>query len=126
MIIAVDFDGTCVDHKYPDIGEPAPHAIETMQELVKQGDKLILWTMRSGKALEEAEQWFKKNEISLWGSQRNPEQDSWTNSPKCYAQLYIDDAAFGCPLVFPKDFTRPCVDWLKVRKFFWRIPNAIS
>jgi hypothetical protein len=50
----------------------------------------------------------------LYGINRNPEQDAWTSSPKAYGELYIDDAAFGCPLMFPKGFARPCVDWKKV------------
>ena len=55
--------------------------------------------MRSGKTLEEAVQWFKDNEIQLYGINENPSQKSWTNSPKVYANIYIDDAAIGVPLV---------------------------
>lgn len=114
MIIAVDFDGTCVTHDYPKVGRDIG-AVPVLKELVACGSLLILWTMRSGEELEEAINWFKENNIPLWGIQTNPEQSGWTTSPKCYAQLYIDDAALGCPLTYSK-FERPYVDWVDVRK----------
>jgi len=116
MIIAIDLDGTCVDHMYPLVGEPAPGAVETLRGLVKRGHQLILWTMRSGDYLNEAEDWFKKYGIQLYGVQKNPTQHTWSSSPKCYAQIYIDDAGFGAPLIFPEGFARPCIDWDEVRK----------
>ena len=118
MIIAIDFDGTVVDHRYPDIGEEAPQAVETLRFLLELGHKLILFTMRSGSKLEEAVNWFKEREIELWGVQYNPEQSSWTASNKCYAEMYIDDAAFGAPLIKPFNFARPCVHWFAVKEYF--------
>jgi hypothetical protein len=127
MIIAIDFDGTCVTHEYPEIGYEIG-AVPVLKKLVAHGHKLILWTMRSdfgsvpligtekeieANFLTEAVNWFKKHEIPLFGIQRNPEQDSWTTSPKAYAQLYIDDAALGCPLVTIYG-QRPYVDWMAV------------
>lgn len=114
MIIAVDFDGTCVDHRFPEVGPSIEGAVGVLQELVTRGHKLVLWTMRSGPHLADAVKWFGENRIPLWGIQRNPEQDSWTTSPKAYAQLYIDDAAFGAPLVQLSGMKRPGIDWLKV------------
>lgn len=111
-IIAVDFDGTCVTHDYPDIGKDIG-AVPVLRKLVSRGAKLILWTMRSGKERDEAVLWFKRHNIPLWGVNRNPTQRSWTQSPKAYAQLYIDDAALGVPLIRRKG-KRPYVDWLKV------------
>jgi ribonucleotide monophosphatase NagD (HAD superfamily) len=46
MNIAIDFDGTIVQHEYPIIGEPVPYAIESIKGLKKQGHSLILYTMR--------------------------------------------------------------------------------
>lgn len=112
MEIAIDFDGTCVTHDYPNVGTDIG-AVPVLKQLVKDGHELILYTMRSGKELDDAVNWFKKNEIPLYGIQQNPTQKSWTNSPKCYAQLYIDDAALGCPLVLSTN-KRPYVDWEKV------------
>jgi hypothetical protein len=72
--------------------------------------------MRSGNELEDAVDWFKSNDIPLWGINRNPEQDEWTSSPKSYAQLYIDDAALGCPLIYSPIHSRPFVDWDTVKE----------
>lgn len=122
MIIAVDFDGTCVTHDFPKVGKDIG-AVPVLKQLVADGHKLILWTMRSdnradgGNYLQDAVDWFKDNGIELWGIQRNPEQDTWTSSPKAYAQLYIDDAALGCPLLTNKEISdRPYVNWLVVSK----------
>jgi MoaA/NifB/PqqE/SkfB family radical SAM enzyme len=117
MIIAVDFDGTCVDHRYPLIGDPAPDAVETLRQLAKN-HRLILWTMRSGKHLDDAVKWFVDREIELYGIQMNPTQHTWSKSRKCYANVYIDDAGFGAPLIHPRGFNRPCIDWEKVKERF--------
>jgi hypothetical protein len=118
LTIAVDFDGTCVTHTYPFIGKDIG-SVPVLKDLVDRGHQLILWTMRSGKQLEESVKWFSDNEIPLFGVQRNPTQDSWTTSPKAYAQLYIDDAALGCPLSWnPELSDRPFVRWEVVRKYF--------
>lgn len=114
MFICVDFDGTVVDHRYPDIGEPAPEAIASLKAFVAAGAKIILFTMRSGEELEQAVAYLLGQGVTLFGVNRNPTQDRWTQSPKAYGQLYIDDAAFGCPLVHPAGFARPCVDWATV------------
>lgn len=113
--IAVDFDGTCVTHAYPRVGDDiGAHLV--LLALVEQGHKLILWTMRSGARLEEAIQWFMAHNIPLYGVQTNPTQRAWTESPKCYAELYIDDAALGIPLHHPENGDRPFVDWAAVAR----------
>lgn len=111
MIIGIDFDGTCVTHDYPRIGKEIG-AIEVLKRLVEAGHKLILNTMRSGKELQDAIDWFNENGIELYGVNENPTQKRWTQSPKVYAHLYIDDAALGCPLRMNSDLSeRPFVDW---------------
>ena len=114
LTIAVDFDGTCVTHAYPAIGEDIG-AVPILKKLAENGHKLILYTMRDKFELEEARNWFMKNNIPLYGVQINPSQRNWTTSPKCYANLYIDDAALGCPLVYPNG-ERPYVDWAEVEQ----------
>lgn len=114
-IIAVDFDGTCVTHEYPQVGRDVPHAVEVLKRLNDAGVKIIVWTMRCGDYLDiDAREWFEANDIEVWSYNSNPEQTSWTESPKCYAQAYIDDAAIGCPLIYPETGARPFVDWKKV------------
>lgn len=110
MIYAVDFDGTIVKHAYPEVGEPVPGALDCLRELTASGHQIILWTMRSGKTLEAALLYLAGENIDVWGVNENPEQD-WSESPKAYAHKYIDDAAMGCPLIFPSDMSRPFVDW---------------
>lgn len=120
MKIAVDFDGTCVSHAFPAIGVDIG-AVPVLQELVEQGHQLILNTMRSdgqeiGDVLTDAVNWFKENNIQLYAIGKDPNQSKWTSSDKCYAQLFIDDAALGCPLISSVDHGL-YVDWVKVRKY---------
>lgn len=113
---AIDFDGTCVDHQYPYVGDDVPYAVAVLKQLAAYGDKLVLFTMRSGRELALAERWFEQHKIPLYGSNVNPDQKDWTQSPKVFAHHYIDDVAVGCPLIHPEGFSRACVDWLAVAK----------
>lgn len=116
MKLGIDFDGTCVTHDFPRVGKDIG-AVPVLKELVGLGHKLILNTMRSGKELEDAVEWFKENEIPLYGVNQDPGQRRWTSSPKVHADLYIDDAALGCPIKYdPAVSDRFFVDWEKVRK----------
>lgn len=120
MIIGVDFDGTLVEHEYPEIGEDVPHAFESLKEFQRLGAKLILWTMRSdsdreGLTLTHAVEHCRKRGVEFWGVNQNPEQIKWTASPKAYCHLYVDDAAYGCPLKEnPRYGGRDYVDWYAV------------
>ncbi len=118
-IIAVDFDGTCVTHEYPYMGRDIG-AVPVLRELADAGYRIILYTMRSGRLAKSAAEWFKENGIPLYGVNNNPEQKSWTDSPKVYADLYIDDSALGIPLKMTPDVTRPFVDWEGVRELLVR------
>jgi hypothetical protein len=116
IVIAVDFDGTCLTHDFPGLGEDIGSA-PVLHRLVDHGHCLVLNTMRSDVELLAAVDWFVTNKIPLYGINRNPAQ-GWTTSPKVYAQLYIDDAALGCPLAFdPRLSDRPFVDWVRVEKW---------
>ena len=120
MIIAVDFDGTCTTHEYPRIGRDIG-AEPVLRRLVAAGHHIILWTMRSGRELEDAQQWFRTRNIPLFGVNRNPQQKSWTKSVKAHADLYIDDKALGCPLCEPeKPGEMHFVDWAAVEKLLAR------
>lgn len=118
MIIGIDFDGTCVTHEYPGIGRDIG-AEPVLKELIDAGHKLILLTMRSGQNLEEAITWFRERDIPLFGVNKNPEQSAWTDSPKAYCNLYIDDVALGVPLRTSSMDSRPYVDWGKVREMLF-------
>ena len=135
MIIAVDFDGTCVTHEFPYVGKEIG-AAEVLKELTDKGHKIILFTMRShpevinqkgiaySDALQDAIDWFKKYDIPLFGVNENPTQKGWTSSPKPYAHIYIDDAALGVPLKQDSLSERPYVDWDMV-KYYLHIKNLL-
>jgi len=132
MDICIDFDGTCVTHEFPKVGKDIG-AAPVLKRLVEAGHQLILFTMRSdqdevakkpsspeilgesGCFLTDAIEWFKKNNIPLYGIQTNPTQKEWTDSPKAYGQLYVDDAALGIPLTEDSEVSdRPYVHWQMV------------
>ena len=115
MIIAVDFDGTCVEHDYPSVGIDVEGAVEVLRAIVAKRHRLILFTMRSGSKLDDAVKWFRDRKIELWGVNENPEQREWTSSPKVYADLYIDDSAIGCPIRFIDGVRHPVVNWSKIK-----------
>lgn len=109
MVIAVDFDGTIVKHKYPAIGKEIPYAIETLKLFQKKGHKLILWTYRSGKELDKAVKFCKKRGLHFHAVNNNFEGEEFDNtySRKIYADLYIDDRnILGIP------------EWEKIYKMF--------
>ena len=115
MIIAVDFDGTCVEHDYPAVGMDVEGAVEVLRAMVAKRHRLILFTMRSGEKLDDAVKWFRDRKIALWAVNENPEQKEWTSSPKVYADLYIDDSAIGCPIRFIDGVRRPVINWSKIK-----------
>lgn len=117
MKIAIDFDGTCVEHRFPAVGKDVPGAVDTLKELVMAGHQLILYTMRSDTYLADAVNWFKAREIPLYGIQYDPEQITWTSSNKCNASLVIDDRNLGIPLSHPAHAgERPYVNWPMVKQ----------
>jgi len=95
--IAVDFDGTIVEHEYPEIGKEKLFAFQTLKELEKLGAMLILWTFRTGKELDEAVEYCRKNGIKFYAVNKNyPEEIFDENvSRKINADIYIDDKNIG-------------------------------
>ena len=98
MKIAVDFDGTIVEHKYPEIGKEVMFAIQTLKALQEQGHQLILWTYRSGKELDEAVEYCRRNGIEFYAvnsSYPEEEFDEDYDSRKIDADIFIDDRNVG-------------------------------
>jgi hydroxymethylpyrimidine pyrophosphatase-like HAD family hydrolase len=95
--IAVDFDGTIVDHEYPQIGKEKLFAFQTLKELEKLGARLILWTFRAGKELDEAVEFCKKKGIEFYAINKNYPEEIFdeTVSRKIDADIYIDDKNVG-------------------------------
>lgn len=99
MVIAVDFDGTIVEHRYPEIGKEKPFAIETLQKLTEEGHRIILWTVREGELLNEAVEFCKSRGLEFYAVNREyPEEQEGTNnhySRKLKADIWIDDRNLG-------------------------------
>ncbi len=98
MTIAVDFDGTIVQHRYPEIGAELPFAITTLQMLQREGHRLILWTVREGKELDEAVAWCFERGLEFYAINRDFPEETIENkhySRKLKADLFIDDRGFG-------------------------------
>lgn len=113
MVIAIDFDGTCVTHAFPNVGKEIG-AVDVIKALVNKGHKIILFTMRDLEYLTPAVAWFEKNDIPLYGINDNPSA-KWSTSRKVYADMYIDDMALGIPLKMDYNKSnRPFVDWAGV------------
>jgi hypothetical protein len=98
MKIAVDFDGTIVEHRYPAIGEEKLFAFETLRQMQKLGHLLVLWTFRHGKELNEAVDYCRKNGIEFYAVNKSyPEEvfDPDNMSRKLDVDLFIDDRNIG-------------------------------
>lgn len=96
-IIAIDFDGTIVEHRYPEIGPEMLFAFETIRELQKKGHRLILWTYRTGKFLDDAVEYCHQNGLEFYAVNANfpGETHLEMGSRKIYADVYIDDRNLG-------------------------------
>ena len=99
MIIAVDFDGTIVEHRYPEIGREIPFAVETLKKLIEDRHQLILWSVREGRLLDEAVEWCRQRGVEFYAVNKDfPEEDTDKNrhySRKLKADLFIDDRNLG-------------------------------
>ena len=99
MTIAVDFDGTIVEHAYPKIGKEIPFATETLRQLIQDRHKLVLWTVRENELLQEAIDWCKERGVEFYAINRDyPEEEREKNnhfSRKLKVDLWIDDRNIG-------------------------------
>lgn len=99
MVIAVDFDGTIVEHRYPSIGKELPFAIDTLRKLAEEGHRLILWTVREGQYLDEAVEFCRERGLEFYAVNRDyPEEEQECNnhfSRKLKADIWIDDRNLG-------------------------------
>lgn len=98
MLIAVDFDGTIVEHEYPKIGRERPFATQTLKQLVEDGHRLILWTIRHGETLQEALDWCTERGVTFYAvncDYEGQDVDPGERSPKVKCDMYIDDRNLG-------------------------------
>lgn len=99
MTIAVDFDGTIVENRYPEIGRELPFATESLRMLAAEGHRLVLWTCREGELLDEALAWCREHGVEFWAVNRDYPEETQENNPrwtrKLKADLFIDDRNVG-------------------------------
>ncbi|WP_375239042.1 BT0820 family HAD-type phosphatase [Aurantibacter sp.] len=97
LLIAVDFDGTIVEDGYPGIGNERLFAFETLKRLQSDGHRLILWTYRHGKKLNEAVNFCKENGIEFYAVNKSFPEEEFDGkvSRKINADLFIDDRNLG-------------------------------
>ncbi|MAZ37697.1 hydrolase [Salibacteraceae bacterium] len=107
MRIAVDFDGTIVEHQYPRIGRPIQNAVEVLKKLNAAGHTLIMWTYRHGSTLEDAVQYCKSNGVDFYAINANEPGEHWKagSSRLVNADVFIDDRNVG-----------GLMDWSQVEK----------
>lgn len=96
-IIAVDFDGTIVEHKYPALGKEMLFAFSTLRALKAKGHRLILWTYRRDEKLQEAVDFCKENDFEFFAVNENypGEIKEGDYSRKLAADIFIDDRNVG-------------------------------
>jgi hypothetical protein len=99
MTIAIDFDGTIVEHRYPEIGREIPFAIDTLKRLIEERHKIILWSVREGKLLDDAIEWCRERGVEFYAVNKDyPEETTDNNqhfSRKLKADVFIDDRNLG-------------------------------
>jgi hydroxymethylpyrimidine pyrophosphatase-like HAD family hydrolase len=94
MIIAVDFDGTIVDHEFPKIGKEKPGAIRVLNRLKEKGHKIVIWTCRESYSINEMLKWLNENGFQPDAINENIDKNMQFAKKKVYADLYIDDRSF--------------------------------
>ncbi len=97
MIIAIDFDGTIVEHKYPKVGREIIFATQTLKMLQAKGHRLILWTYRAGDKLDEAVEFCNSRGVEFYAINKNYPEEIFDDSisRKIKADMYIDDMNYG-------------------------------
>ena len=97
MTIAVDFDGTIVEHKYPEIGTENPFAIQTLRTLQQEGNRIILFTSREGELLDDAVAYCHKKGLDFFAVNSNQPAEALfpRQTSKVIADVYIDDKNLG-------------------------------
>jgi hydroxymethylpyrimidine pyrophosphatase-like HAD family hydrolase len=118
MIIAIDFDGNIVEHKYPSIGRIRPFAFETLKALQSKNHQLILWSHRTTSELEEAVTFCREHGLEFYSINKNYPEEVWNenDSRKILADIYIDDRNLGGILSWGEIYLLICPDEDKTAK----------
>ncbi len=97
LTLAVDFDGTIVENRYPEIGKPILFAFESLKKLQEEGHRLILWTYRHGEKLDEAVRFCEQHGLKFYAINKSYPEEEFddTISRKILADIFIDDRNLG-------------------------------
>lgn len=126
MIIAVDFDGTIVEHRFPEIGPVRTFAFESLLALKAKNHRLILWTHRSGHQLEEAVEFCRDNGLTFYAVNKNYPEEKWFehDSRKILADIYIDDRNLGGIPSWGEIYQMICPDEVEMmvanKRWWWK------
>jgi hydroxymethylpyrimidine pyrophosphatase-like HAD family hydrolase len=127
MIIAIDFDGTIVEHRYPAIGRTRAHAFKVLKALQERNHRLILWTYRSGARLEDAVKFCQLHGIEFYAVNKNFPEEEWheDDSRKILADMYIDDRNIGGIPSWEDIFKIICpgeeINFVNEKKAWWKV-----
>lgn len=127
LVVAIDFDGTIVEHRYPFIGRVRPFAFETMEALQMKGHRLILWSHRSGNKLDEAVKFCSSHGIEFYAVNKNFPEEVWDqgDSRKILADIYIDNRNVGGIPCWGEIYKIICpeeeVETVKVKSSWWKV-----
>lgn len=113
FIVAVDFDGTIVEHAFPEIGPLKSGAKKVLKMLHKKGGKIAIWTCRDGKHLDEMKTFLEAEGIPFDAINENVPGVDFTTSPKIYADVYIDNRAIGGLLSWPDIWSTLQIEMLR-------------
>ncbi len=126
MIIAIDFDGTIVEHRFPAIGRTRPYAFKVLKALQDRNHRIILWTYRSGSRLDEAVKFCHSHGIEFYAVNKNFPEEEWheDDSRKILADMYIDDRNIGGIPSWEDIFKIICPDeevsFVNEKKAWWK------
>ena len=115
-IMAVDFDGTLVVDKFPEIGKEREYICSIIKEFQAKGVKSILWTSRTGEALEAAVEWCKEHDLHFDSINENiPEVIELTgqDTRKVFADVYIDDKSCFANTLDVRMYINRRTNWLE-------------
>lgn len=115
-IMAVDFDGTLVENRYPEIGCERSEFCDTIRTLQKMGVKSILWTSRTGEALKQAIEWCEDHDLHFDTVNENLpeiiEMAGGVDTRKVFADVYFDDRNRTVDVTFMKKRVKEVWKWL--------------
>lgn len=115
-IMAVDFDGTLVVDKFPEIGAKREYMCSLIKDFQNKGVKSILWTSRTGKYLEDAVKWCELEGLHFDAINENIAEVvelTGQDTRKVFADVYIDDKSCVAKSLDVRAYINRSTNWLE-------------